>query len=191
MSKICRKCGVEKPDSEFNKNRGSKDGLFSWCRSCANEQSRNWYKANKDRARKVQEIYVTTYPDRVKATQEKRHDKKLVYEKNRYQKGKEFIESLKHPCEKCGDSRQYVIDFHHINPDEKKFNVSEGATGRSFVSIINEVEKCVCLCRNCHTEFHYLYGNLPEHPVEMLKEYLGVSSFNEKHRYTRDSVTCR
>lgn len=177
MTKVCRKCGVEKEATEFNRNKGSKDGLYSWCRECANTQSRLWYQNNKEHSRAVQAVYVNTYPERVKATRDKRHDKKLVYEKSRYQRGKEYIESLKSPCAKCGNDRKYLMDFHHINPDTKKFNVSEGATGRAFKAIDEEVAKCVCLCRNCHTEFHYIYDNLPEHPIEALKEYLGVSDF--------------
>jgi hypothetical protein len=32
--KECRKCGLEKPRAEFPANRGSKDGLSSWCKNC-------------------------------------------------------------------------------------------------------------------------------------------------------------
>jgi len=33
--KRCTKCGTTKPSTEFSKNRNSKDGLQSWCKSCA------------------------------------------------------------------------------------------------------------------------------------------------------------
>jgi L-lactate utilization protein LutC len=33
-TKICTKCGLEKPTSEFNKNKLKKDGLQSECRDC-------------------------------------------------------------------------------------------------------------------------------------------------------------
>lgn len=32
--KRCSKCGIEKPESEFSKNKGNKDGLRSECKSC-------------------------------------------------------------------------------------------------------------------------------------------------------------
>jgi hypothetical protein len=32
--KACCKCGLEKPEAEFPANRGSKDGLSSWCKEC-------------------------------------------------------------------------------------------------------------------------------------------------------------
>jgi hypothetical protein len=36
-------------------------------------------------------------------------------------------------CKKCGENRTYVLDFHHINPNEKEFDLGEGeqqASGR-------------------------------------------------------------
>ena len=92
--------------------------------------------------------------------------------KKRYIEGKKLVESLKTCCTKCGQNRKYVIDFHHIDPSLKKFDVSKGSTGRSKNSILEEINKCVCLCRNCHTEFHYLYGNIPKNPIDSLNEYL-------------------
>ena len=97
-------------------------------------------------------------------------------EKRRFEQ-KEQLYELKTPCAKCGENRAYVIDFHHINPDEKRFNISTRATHYSVNTVKEEVKKCVCLCRNCHIEFHYLYGNKPKKPVEDLTEYLGRNPY--------------
>lgn len=35
-TKVCRKCGQEKPDSEFYKG-ANKDGLSSYCKECTSE----------------------------------------------------------------------------------------------------------------------------------------------------------
>ena len=32
--KVCKRCGAEKPLSEFNKNKSLKDGLFNTCKAC-------------------------------------------------------------------------------------------------------------------------------------------------------------
>ena len=82
-----------------------------------------------------------------------------------------FIESMKVPCEKCGEDRLYLIQFHHIDPKKKKFAVCTPGT-RSKATIWEEIDKCVCLCSNCHDEFHYLYGKQPENPGDSLLEYL-------------------
>jgi hypothetical protein len=189
VGKLCKKCGIEKAESEFNKNRANKDGLYDWCRECANAKGREWYHKNKERAKIIQQRYKEAHPDKVKATLEKRRDKKIIYQKQRYDSHKAYLIALKLPCAKCGENRHYVIDFHHIDPTEKSFNVSESYTGRSITKMEAEVAKCVCMCRNCHTEFHHIYGNQPEHPVEAIKEYLGEELFDEQNRIKRSN--CR
>ena len=80
-----------------------------------------------------------------------------------------FIESLKTECCKCGEDRPWVIQFHHVIPEDKSFNISGT---RSKSSIWKEVSKCVCLCSNCHDEFHHFFGIRPINPAEALDEYL-------------------
>lgn len=84
----------------------------------------------------------------------------------------DFVNSLKTPCAKCGESRKYVIDFHHIDPAKKQYGIGWGIKARGRKSLKKEIEKCICLCRNCHTEFHYLYGEMPADPEKDLKAYL-------------------
>lgn len=37
--KACTRCGAEKPESEFHKNKRAKDGLTAQCRECSNRSS--------------------------------------------------------------------------------------------------------------------------------------------------------
>ena len=76
-------------------------------------------------------------------------------EKARYRKKKEFTESLKERCAKCGEDRPYVLDFHHKDKSEKEFTIGKMKKG-SLELLENEIKKCVVLCANCHREFHYL-----------------------------------
>lgn len=82
---------------------------------------------------------------------------------------KEFIDSKKTPCAKCGEPRKHVIDFHHKNPDSKSFTIGRFKKS-SFEKIENEINKCVCLCANCHREFHFLN----QEKGISLEEYLGT-----------------
>jgi hypothetical protein len=52
--KICTRCGIEKPESEFHKQKQSKDGLKSHCKICR----RAWCEANKE---KVKACYAEWY----------------------------------------------------------------------------------------------------------------------------------
>ena len=52
-------------------------------------------------------------------------------------------------CGKIYDPVQ--IDFHHLNPKEKSFNISDLTQIKvSPKKLIKEIEKCVPLCANCH-----------------------------------------
>lgn len=70
---------------------------------------------------------------------------------------REFIDEYKSTCtcKKCGDIRPYVLDFHHLDPSTKSFDLGT-ATKRSIDDLKLELQKCITLCRNCHSEFHYL-----------------------------------
>lgn len=54
-------------------------------------------------------------------------------------------------CDVIGDRRIY--DFHHTRPEHKDFNISS-AKSLTFNKIINELDKCVLVCANCHQEIH-------------------------------------
>lgn len=73
----------------------------------------------------------------------------------RYRIKKEFVDSKKTICEKCGDTRCYILDFHHKDPNEKDFTIGAFKRG-DLDKIQKEIDKCVVLCANCHREFHYL-----------------------------------
>lgn len=62
-------------------------------------------------------------------------------------------------CEKCGYNKcQAALDFHHIDPTEKNFQISQFQFfdwGKNKYKIINELDKCMLICANCHREIHY------------------------------------
>ena len=60
-------------------------------------------------------------------------------------------------CKKCGEMRPYVLDMHHINPQEKDFSISDAIRLGFFTTKFQEeLNKCIILCANCHREFHHL-----------------------------------
>lgn len=101
-------------------------------------------------------------------------------EKARYRKKKQFVEQNKSVCQKCGENRVYVLDFHHIDKTEKDFTI--GKMGKGNLDLIKkEIDKCVVLCANCHREFHYL-----EKEKDLsLEDYL---TLYDEGRYTIEKV---
>lgn len=76
-------------------------------------------------------------------------------EKNRYVEKMKLIDSMKTPCLKCGETRIRCICYHHLDPKGKDFTIAQLRKTNKDV-IVNEIKKCICLCLNCHHEFHYL-----------------------------------
>lgn len=67
---------------------------------------------------------------------------------------KKAIEYLGGKCTKCGYMKCFMaLDFHHLNPDDKDFSISANYN-RKWESLVEELNKCVLLCSNCHREIH-------------------------------------
>lgn len=62
-------------------------------------------------------------------------------------------------CEKCGDERYWVLDFHHTDPKNKDLEISKLIHGCNKEKILSEMKKCVVLCANCHRDFHFKEKN--------------------------------
>ena len=56
------------------------------------------------------------------------------------------------PCIACGEIDSDLIDWHHVNPEDKLYTV--GMSHLSQDKWWNEVLKCVPLCALCHRKIH-------------------------------------
>ncbi len=95
-----------------------------------------------------------------------------AYMKQKYQDKKNEVQKLKSQCScaKCGDSRGYVLDFHHLDPTQKENNIARMVSNRYELDrVYDEIKKCIVLCSNCHREFHYFQSLDPSLTIE---EYL-------------------
>jgi transposase len=56
-------------------------------------------------------------------------------------------------CAVCGYDRCVsALEFHHRDPSEKRFTLSQRGVTRSLEKAREEARKCVLLCGNCHAE---------------------------------------
>ena len=60
-------------------------------------------------------------------------------------------------CAICGEDDYYCLDFHHVNPRDKKFLINMHNVRKK--DFIDELQKCICLCSNCHRKIHYKMRN--------------------------------
>lgn len=77
----------------------------------------------------------------------------ITYQKQISRKQK-CVEYKGGKCSLCGYN-QYIgaLDFHHIDPTQKTFNISN-LRSYTWNVLKKELDKCVCLCKNCHAEIH-------------------------------------
>lgn len=128
-TKFCTKCEKQKPVSEFGKNKSKKDGLQSYCKECVKIYKRKHYEDNTD-----------YYKEKAK-----------TYRKKGREELNEFKSTLK--CAICGESRWWVLDFHHENPKEKEYTISSMVSAP--LKLKEELEKCIPVCSNCHRDIHF------------------------------------
>lgn len=126
--KKCGRCGAIMPLTEFYLRADSKDGRRSYCKPC----ERKWKREN-PKTKERDRIYRETYL----------RDIKQKIDNIKIGKG----------CSVCGYRKcPRSLCFHHINPEDKSIDISY--LGATLAERLKEMEKCVVLCLNCHSEFH-------------------------------------
>lgn len=102
----------------------------------------NWNAQNKEK--RIQ-IYTASVDKHRVEIAEKRHAKEAAHHKRR-----EIMKDiLGGKCVRCGISDFRVLQFDHIDPTEKSFDICR-KFNKSDDEFLDEVEKCQLLCHCCH-----------------------------------------
>ena len=132
--RTCTMCKLDLPEDDTNfasrHDRGKKQ-FQSNCRECQKNYRRQHYLNNKQK-------YI---------------DKSQEYKKTFTEWFIEYKKTLS--CECCGENRYWVLDFHHKDPKEKDLEVSLVVRQCSKQKLLEEIEKCMVVCSNCHRDIHY------------------------------------
>jgi hypothetical protein len=80
-------------------------------------------------------------------------------DRERLVRNRDFVKEYKQRedvvCVNCGMERWECLDFHHIDPSNKKMAINHLVKGRFRIEVIlEEIEKCEVLCSNCHRIHH-------------------------------------
>lgn len=58
-------------------------------------------------------------------------------------------------CTLCPENTPCCLDFHHVNPENKKFAIGDIIKMKiTKQEVMDEMEKCEIMCSNCHRKFH-------------------------------------
>jgi predicted HNH restriction endonuclease len=123
----------------------------------------SYYQRNKERILQYQkERYYNDRENVLEISKKsyKRHSADYI-EKARIRKRQNKVNFILYKGGKCvicglefnGDN-QTVFDFHHINPEEKLFEIAHSKMTLTNDNMRNELDKCLLLCANCHLELH-------------------------------------
>jgi len=127
--KICSKCKKEKPETEFRKHKGTKDGFQYHCKVC---QSAYYY--NSENYQKIAK----------EGSKKRRNERKQIVNEWKSQ-----------GCFRCGYNLCLAaIDCHHV--EEKENLITYLVRINSPIEKLKlELKKCVPLCSRCHRELHF------------------------------------
>lgn len=78
-----------------------------------------------------------------------------------------LVERFGGKCMRCGFNEEpLVLQFHHRDPSQKEFKISETVRLNIDEKLLNECNKCDLLCPNCHAIHHLKYGMVSPEGVE-------------------------
>lgn len=133
--KCCSVCLIEKDESEYYFKDKQTQRLHAQCKACYAAKRKLFADAH---YKKYGDEYRERARTRMRAIKRLRQEQLVEYLKDK-------------KCEHCGFSDIRTLDFDHIDPATKKFNIARGIGGRySWDEILKEIKKCRILCANCH-----------------------------------------
>ena len=76
-------------------------------------------------------------------------------QRRRYKVKEQAVEYKGSKCEICGYNKCIdALEFHHLDPSQKDFGISQKGYTRSWENVKKELDKCIMVCSNCHKEIH-------------------------------------
>jgi hypothetical protein len=126
----CIVCKEAKGEEEYNWRNKSQGRRKNYCRTCDRVIKKRHYDNN--RADIIAQVRART-----------------AMNVDRFQQWKSQLK-----CTLCPETDSCCLDFHHLDPTQKDFGISEAVPSMSWEALMEEVNKCIVVCKNCHTKVH-------------------------------------
>lgn len=123
-------CHEWKPEADFAFRSIKTGKRQSHCRKCHAAYRREHYLKNR-------QAYITREAARIKSNRIANRPKLREY-------------LLAHPCVDCGETDIVLLEFDHVDPTQKRREVSVLAAREPWHLVMKEIEKCVVRCVACH-----------------------------------------
>jgi hypothetical protein len=128
-TRICTKCGEERPIEDFTFKSIAKGIRHTRCRDCTREAVREHYQAH-------QSYYVRKARER---------NAEIVAAQREWIMN--YLEL--HHCVDCGEADPRCLDFDHVR-GKKRCDISKMVGDYGWAAIEEEIAKCEVRCANCH-----------------------------------------
>lgn len=156
QTKKCTKCNKELDLDSFGiistrKNKQGKPRIKSRCKKCLAEDQMFYADEKGESYKAYRQEYEETWRYHNSEHLEEYENNRNI---NRREQWKNFMKNKK--CDRCGFDDPRALQWHHLDPLNKLFNIATCVYSRkySWDKIMNEVSKCQCLCANCHFITH-------------------------------------
>lgn len=127
----CSSCHEVKPKEDFHKSSDARGFTYS-CKSCANARTRKWHSNRENKDKRNQRI------------------NNFVAERKQW-----AVDYMGGKCKDCGNTFPLCCyDFHHLDMETKDNNPSYFIR-MSKERAMEELDKCILLCANCHRMRHF------------------------------------
>lgn len=91
ITRVCRKCGQEKPLEEFAKDKGCVLGRTHTCKQCEAERYRKWRAANSEKRWEYNRKWRAANPEKIRKIRHKWREANTEKERQRYRKYREEL----------------------------------------------------------------------------------------------------
>lgn len=169
-SKMCNKCGIEKPKSEYD-TRVDKGYTYlkPYCKVCSKEYNKLLGRSNRQKKRESRATtYCTICGNTLSGLRKKfcsdkckrktQHNATYSNQRKRGKMRKEaMIAKMGGKCSICGYSKCLAaLEFHHLDPSIKDFGLDSRKFSNTRQEKLDiEAAKCIIVCSNCHAEIHW------------------------------------
>lgn len=140
----CNKCGLNKPLSEFRKQKKHSDGVKHTCKKCLSETDKQYRKDNAD---KIQKYQSSCYDKKTKQFKSKYGLSARTIYRYGFDVAIAVYDRDKRKCRKCGEEHDLTI---HHKDRNGYFNPNRGKP------MNNKLSNLMVLCRKCHGRIHGL-----------------------------------
>jgi hypothetical protein len=164
--KTCTVCKEVRPLSEFGKDKNSRDGYRSRCKSCVHKDNSRYYHANREARRAAHKAWVKANPEKYREINRKRNLRATERIK------KEFVEAYGGACSCCGEDDIHFLTLDHVNGRDGERRTGEHMYRQAKREGFPDSYRLLCFNCNCSIGF---FGGCPHDP-------------NFKPRFLKDEV---